>query len=354
MPTIGGSRPRSYGLFCILQGRCDLTCFIDTLAIKFPPQEVRSISSACQGVFRDSFVATASAARSRATPLQALSYIAPERRSMRLFFLFAFISVAIAVVSISNVASTSAQTGVQEPASQPVAPAGVGIAPGSTAIPQPAGSTTPVAPANEPVYRQQVSYMLGRNIGADLRENQIECDLQSLMAGISDAMRGAEPKWSEEQLGDAMAWFEQQMKQKAELRMQQMQQQGAQNQQQAAAFLAANKQKEGVQTTASGLQYRIIKEGNGPSPTLTDTVRCHYRGVLLDGTEFDSSLGGEPIEFPVNGVIPGWTEALQKMKVGDKWQLFVPANLAYGPRSPGPPIEPNSMLIFEVELLGIQ
>jgi FKBP-type peptidyl-prolyl cis-trans isomerase FklB len=132
------------------------------------------------------------------------------------------------------------------------------------------------------------------------------------------------------------------------------QRQGLKNKQEADAFLAQNAKREGVQTTASGLQYRVLRQGNGPSPTLTDSVRCNYRGSLLDGTEFDSSAQhGGPAEFPVRGVIPGWTEALQKMKVGDKWQLFVPPNLAYGENPPGAPIEANSLLVFEIELLEV-
>jgi FKBP-type peptidyl-prolyl cis-trans isomerase FklB len=120
-------------------------------------------------------------------------------------------------------------------------------------------------------------------------------------------------------------------------------------------FLAQNAKKEGVVTTASGLQYKVIKSGMGESPRPTDTVKVHYHGTLIDGTVFDSSVQrGQPISFPVNGVIPGWVEALQLMKVGDKWQLFIPARLAYGDRSPGPAIPPNSALIFEVELLGIE
>jgi FKBP-type peptidyl-prolyl cis-trans isomerase FklB len=120
-------------------------------------------------------------------------------------------------------------------------------------------------------------------------------------------------------------------------------------------FLAENGKKEGVITTASGLQYKVLKSGSGESPRLTDRVKVHYHGTLIDGTVFDSSVQrGEPIVFPVGGVIPGWIEALQLMKVGDKWQLFIPANLAYGDRSPSPAIPPNSVLIFEVELLGIQ
>jgi FKBP-type peptidyl-prolyl cis-trans isomerase FklB len=121
------------------------------------------------------------------------------------------------------------------------------------------------------------------------------------------------------------------------------------------AFLAENAKKEGVKTTASGLQYKVIKSGTGESPKSTDTVKVHYHGTLIDGTVFDSSVQrGEPISFPVTGVIPGWVEALQLMKVGDKWQLFIPARLAYGERSPSPVIGPNSTLIFEVELLSIE
>ena len=119
-------------------------------------------------------------------------------------------------------------------------------------------------------------------------------------------------------------------------------------------FLAANAKQEGVTTTASGLQYKVLKSGTGESPKLTDTVKVHYHGTLIDGTVFDSSVQrGQPISFPVGGVIPGWVEALQLMKVGDKWRLFIPARLAYGDQSPSPAIPPNSVLIFEVELLGI-
>ena len=121
------------------------------------------------------------------------------------------------------------------------------------------------------------------------------------------------------------------------------------------AFLAANAKQAGVFTTASGLEYRVIKSGIGASPKLGDKVKVHYHGTLIDGTVFDSSVQrGEPVVFPVGAVIPGWVEALQLMKVGDKWQLFIPAKLAYGEQSPTPAIPPNSVLIFEVELLDIQ
>ena len=206
-------------------------------------------------------------------------------------------------------------------------------------------------PADEATYQQQVSYTLGRNFAQNLRENEIDVELQSLMAGISDTLSGAQPKWTTEQCAASMQRFGQEMQQKAAARNQR---EGAKNAQEAAAFLAQNAKRDGVQTTPSGLQYRVLREGNGPSPTLADVVRCNYRGSLLDGTEFDSSARqGGPAEFPVNGMIPGWTEALQKMKVGDKWQLFVPPNLAYGENPPGQPIEANSLLVFEIELLQV-
>ncbi|HEY7160344.1 MAG TPA: FKBP-type peptidyl-prolyl cis-trans isomerase, partial [Acidobacteriota bacterium] len=121
------------------------------------------------------------------------------------------------------------------------------------------------------------------------------------------------------------------------------------------AFLAENKTKEGVVTTASGLQYKVLRPGKGPKPKLEDTVTTHYRGTLLDGTEFDSSYKrNEPVSFQLKGVIPGWTEALQLMETGAKWQIFIPADLAYGPKGAGGVIGPNETLIFEVELISIQ
>jgi FKBP-type peptidyl-prolyl cis-trans isomerase FklB len=200
-------------------------------------------------------------------------------------------------------------------------------------------------------YQQQVSYALGRQFGMNLRQNEIPCDLRSLFAGISDVMTGAQPKYTDQQLGVTMQRFMEEMQQKGRARLERL---AAKNQEEEMEFLAKNKTTEGVQVTPSGLQYKVIQAGTGPSPTLADTVRCNYRGTLVDGTEFDSSEAhGGPAEFPVGGVIKGWTEALQKMKVGDKWQLFVPNNLAYEMEPPGPPIEPGDMLIFEIELLGI-
>lgn len=233
---------------------------------------------------------------------------------------------------------------------QPQQPtAGQPASPSAEAIP---GQPQPgAAGQNSQLYRQQVSYALGRNFAQNLRSAEIDCDLQWLMAGISDTMTAVQPKWTDEQLEAALQRFEQDMQQKMAARMER---EAAKNEQEAAAFLAQNAKREGVQTTPSGLQYRVLRQGQGPSPTRSDTVRCNYRGMLLNGTEFDSSARhGGPVEFPVDRVIPGWTEALQKMRVGDKWQLFIPPNLAYGANPPGPPIEANSLLVFELELLEI-
>jgi FKBP-type peptidyl-prolyl cis-trans isomerase FklB len=258
-------------------------------------------------------------------------------QNFRLAILAAFVCISISPAAFG-------QGGV--PANKPQ---GQMNPPGQAGAP---GNAMAAAPVDDNTYRQQVGYLLGSNFGHGLRENQIDPDVDSLIAGIKDALSNAQPKWTDAQLMACKQRFEQEMQQKGTARMQQV---AEKNSQAAAKFLAENKTKPGVQVTASGLQYKVLTPGKGASPTVNDTVRCNYRGTLIDGTEFDSSYGrGEPAEFPVGGVIPGWTEALQKMHVGEKWQLFVPADLAYGSQPPGPPIEPNSLLIFEVELLGIK
>jgi FKBP-type peptidyl-prolyl cis-trans isomerase FklB len=210
----------------------------------------------------------------------------------------------------------------------------------------------PAAGQNDPNYKAEVSYALGRNFAMGLKEGGVDYDLQTLMAGISDTLNGAQPKWTDQQLEGVMQRFSQEMQQKEATRAQQ---EAMKNQQEANAFLAQNKGKEGVQTTPTGLQYKVIQQGRGPSPTINDTVKCNYRGTLLNGTEFDSSARqGGPTSFPLKRVIPGWTEALQKMHVGDKWQLYVPAKLAYGMNPPpNTPIEAGSLLVFDIELLDI-
>src|SRR4029077_1764233 len=178
----------------------------------------------------------------------------------------------------------------------------------------------PAGGQNDANYKAQYSYGLGRNFAMNLKEGRVDLDVQALLAGIQDTMSGAQPKWNDQELGSVMQRFQQEMDQKEATRAQQ---EAMKNQQDANAFLAQNMHKEGVQTTPSGLQYKVIQQGRGPSPTVNDTVKCNYRGTLLDGTEFDSSARqGGPQNIPLKAVIAGWREALQKMKVGDKWQLY--------------------------------
>ena len=198
--------------------------------------------------------------------------------------------------------------------------------------------------------KQKTSYAIGLDIATSLKRQELELDAKALTTGISDGLAG-KPALTEDQQKAVLTDLEKSLRAKAEEKQKAT---AEKNLKAGEAFLAANAKKDGVKTTASGLQYKVIKTGTGASPKKTDTVKVHYHGTLIDGMVFDSSVQrGEPVTFPVNGVIPGWTEALQLMKVGDKWQLFIPAKLAYGEDGSGP-IGPNSMLIFEVELLGIE
>ncbi len=199
--------------------------------------------------------------------------------------------------------------------------------------------------------KDKISYSIGLDIGTTLKRQLIEVNEELLNTGILDGLSGKKPLLSEDQVKETMAVFQKEMLAKqAEAKKAA----AAKNAAEATKFLTENKTKEGVKTTASGLQYKVLKEGSGPTPKPTDTVKVNYRGTVLDGTEFDSSYKrGEPASFPVNRVIKGWTEALQLMKVGSKYQLFIPADLAYGGRGAGSDIGPNAMLIFDVELLGI-
>jgi FKBP-type peptidyl-prolyl cis-trans isomerase FklB len=198
----------------------------------------------------------------------------------------------------------------------------------------------------------RVSYGIGLNIGRDFKEQQINIDPDLLAQGIRDAMAGGEVLMTEEEMQQAMMEFQQEMMATQEKRMAE---QASKNLQEGEAFLAENAQKEGVTVLPSGLQYRVVEAGKGKSPTAENMVTVHYRGRLVDGTEFDSSYErGEPATFPVAGVIPGWTEALQLMQEGAKWELVIPPALAYGERGAGQVIGPNAVLIFEVELLKVQ
>jgi FKBP-type peptidyl-prolyl cis-trans isomerase FklB len=190
------------------------------------------------------------------------------------------------------------------------------------------------------------------DLGKNFQKQEIAIDADILAQGIKDGISDAKPLLSEQEVRETLAGFQAEMTAK---QMELAKKRGEKNKKEGEAFLAENQKKEGVKTLPSGLQYIIMKAGTGNSPKLTDEVTVHYRGTLIDGTEFDSSSRrGKPETLPVNGVIPGWTEALQLMQVGAKWQLFVPANLAYGERGAGREIGPNAVIIFEIELISIQ
>jgi FKBP-type peptidyl-prolyl cis-trans isomerase FklB len=200
--------------------------------------------------------------------------------------------------------------------------------------------------------RDKASYSIGVKIGADMKANALDLNSEALVTGLQDGISGAKPQLSDKERADSLMAFEQDLQKKEIERLKQL---AEKNKKEGAEFLAANKAKEGVKTLPSGLQYKVLAEGNGTQPKPTDQVTVNYRGTFLDGTEFDNSYKrGEPITFPVNGVIKAWSEALPLMKTGAKWQLFVPAELAYGEKGAGRAIGPNSTLIFEVELVGIK
>jgi len=196
--------------------------------------------------------------------------------------------------------------------------------------------------------KDKVSYIIGMDIGKSIKTQTVEIDFEIFAKGIKDALTDVKPLLSEKEIHETMAAFQKEM-------MAKRQQIAKKNQEEGESFLAENKKKEGVQTLTSGLQYKVIKASKGKKPSLTDTVTVHYRGTLIDGTEFDNSYRRwEPATFPVKGIIPGWTEALQLMEEGAKWQLFIPPNLAYGERGAGGKIGPNATLIFEIELISIK
>lgn len=209
--------------------------------------------------------------------------------------------------------------------------------------------------ADAPTLKSQkdkVSYSIGLDIGKNFKSQSIEIDPNLLARGIQDATSGAKPLMTEEEVRTVMTAFQQEMQTKIAAQGKEL---GDKNLKNGTAFLEENKKKKGVVTLPSGLQYKVITAGTGKKPKATDTVSVQYRGTLIDGTEFDSSYKrGQPATFPVKGVIPGWTEALQLMPVGSKWQLVIPPTLAYGPAGAGQMIGPNATLVFEVELLSVQ
>jgi len=197
----------------------------------------------------------------------------------------------------------------------------------------------------------KVSYSVGYRLGGDFKRQQVDINADMLVQGIEDAASGGEALMTEEQMRTVMMNLANRVK--AE-QMEKQKQEGAENIKAGEAFLAENAGKEGVKTTDSGLQYKVITAGEGKTPQKSDKVTVHYRGTLIDGSEFDSSYSrNKPATFGVGQVIPGWTEALQLMKEGDKWEIYLPSKLGYGERGAGAKIPPNSTLIFEVELISV-
>jgi len=195
--------------------------------------------------------------------------------------------------------------------------------------------------------KQKVGYAIGMNIGSSFKKQSLELDFDTLIKGLKDGYTGGKSALTEEQIQEVMATLQKEMGAKQTAKMEMAKKEGI-------AYLESNKKKDGVKTTASGLQYKSITEGKGAKPKATDNVTVNYKGTLVDGTEFDSSYKrNEPAKFPLNGVIPGWTEGLQLMAVGSKYQLVIPSALGYGERGESGSIPPNSTLIFEVELISI-
>ncbi len=254
-----------------------------------------------------------------------------------------------------------AQAQQTPPASAPQnPPASSSQTPAATTPKTPAAKTGTTTPAKKPTTaltlkteKDKASYAIGLNIGRSMHKDSVDVDTAILLRGMKDGLSGAKPLLTDDEAKATMMALQADLRKKQEVKMQVL---GDTNKKAGEAFLAENKTKDGVVTLPSGLQYKILTEGTGPKPTAADTVVCNYKGTLLDNTEFDSSYKrGQPATFPVSGVIKGWTEALQLMPVGSKWQLFIPSDLAYGARGgPGGGIGPNATLVFEVELMSIQ
>lgn len=199
---------------------------------------------------------------------------------------------------------------------------------------------------------QRMGYALGANVGRTFRDQKFPVDVDAVINGLRDSFTGGTMKMEEAKIGETLQQLQQTLQATAQAEQEAS---ATRNADDAKAFFAKNGTAEGVTTTATGLQYQVLQAADGKKPAADDTVKVHYRGTLLDGTEFDSSYArGEPVSFPVNAVIPGWTEALQLMPVGSKWKIFIPSELGYGPGGAGDKIGPNAALVFEVELLAIE
>ena len=263
------------------------------------------------------------------------------KKSARLCAFALTISVVFSIASAAQTTATHAKPKTAATAAKkPVAKTG------AAATAKPASKLALTTP------REKASYALGYNLGRNLKGQMVDVDPAIVTQAIKDAYDGVPSKMTEDEIRAALSELQMDTRAKLEERSKEV---SAENEKAGAAFLAANKTKPGVVTLPSGLEYKIITQGSGPKPSASDTVVCNYRGTLIDGQEFDSSAKhGQAATFPVSGVIKGWTEALQLMPVGSKWELYVPASLAYGDRGAGPTIAPGSTLVFEVELLSIK
>jgi FKBP-type peptidyl-prolyl cis-trans isomerase FklB len=200
--------------------------------------------------------------------------------------------------------------------------------------------------------KDKVSYAIGLDVGNAMKKQSIDINTDIFMKGLKDSLSGDKKLMTDDEIRETMTAFSREM---ADKQKEMMKKAAEKNRQEGDVFLAENKKKEGIKTVASGLQYKVIEEGKGKTPKAGDTVTVNYRGTLIDGTEFDSSYKrGQPATFPVSGVIKGWTEALQLMKEGAKWQLFIPSDLAYADKGAGGIIGPNAVLIFDVELISVK
>jgi FKBP-type peptidyl-prolyl cis-trans isomerase len=241
-----------------------------------------------------------------------------------------------------------------KPAAKPAAaaPAAAAPAPAAAAPAAPAKPAGPPSPGASWPLEEKAGYIIGLNLGNNLRQQGIPVTADQIMKGLRDGLGSAKAALTDEEIQAAMGEFQQQMQAKQQEKMKIA---GEKNKQEGDAFLAANKAKPNVKTTASGLQYEVLQQGTGPTAKPTDKVTVNYRGTLLDGKTFDSSYDrGQPVTFGVSQVIPGWVEALQLMNVGSKYKLTIPASLAYGEAGAGGDIGPNATLQFEVEMLKIE
>ena len=275
--------------------------------------------------------------------------------------LFAFGFFAVASVTVGQdtpaAAPSSGSTAPKSSAAQGTAKSSsqTGTGAGAKTGTGTAAHRTTAAPIVLTTDKAKASYALGQSMARNLQRGGLttdDVDTAVMARGIRDALSNAKPALTDDQQKAALTTLASSAKTKLEAKNKVA---GEANIKAGDAFLAANKTKDGVTTLPSGLQYKVITAGTGPKPTANDTVVCNYRGTLIDGKEFDASAKhGGPASFPVSGVIKGWTEALQLMPVGSKWQLFIPPDLAYGARGAGPDIGPNSTLVFDVELVSIK